>query len=45
MDSWRECIGGVASDPGTAEEKSDDDEGLDKGSGAHGWDVVGIRYV
>ena len=43
MGAWEESIGGVAGEKGTAEEKSDDDEGLDEGSGAHSWDAM-IRY-
>jgi len=43
LGAWEESIGGVAGEKGTAEEKSDDDEGLDEGSGAHSWDAM-IRY-
>jgi len=40
LGAWEETVAGVAGDPGTAEEESDDHEGLDEGSDAHGWDVI-----
>ena len=43
MGAWEESIGGVAGDPGTAEEKSNDDEGLDEGSGAHAGSMIEAR--
>jgi len=43
--SWKESVGGVAGEKGTAQEEGDDDEGLDEGSGAHGWDEIGTRCV